>query len=234
MAVDLSVMGVSSITSWLAKFVINPLLWLIIIVGFVLGVFLILYLRKKRKLAFPVIEMVDHGSGKFAINVLKGGYFGKTLYLKGLWWKGEEVFRVSSGEIILDLSTEDYQEINGKRGVVCFRDPINQDILVPITRCQFKNKELLAEIANASYRDAAVDIFKESVKETSEWKEKLIQFGMWAAVIIFSLVAIIVIIQMIKNGQSKAAELMLQAGDKGLEACRQICREAVSVAVNAP
>ena len=110
------------------------------------------------------------------------------------------------------------------------------------TPARDKNKEVfvgtppkpikLAEIAPGSYRDAAVDIFKEAVRETTDWKDKLIQFGAWALVVIFSLIAIIVITQMVKAGQAQAADLLLQAGTEGAQACKEICKEAVNIAYN--
>jgi len=221
---------VSSITAIILKWVINPLFWFLLIVGFVVGVILILVIRKRRRLIYKTVEMVDIGKGKIAFNNIKSGWFGKTIYLKGLWWSGEEVLRTGTGEIIEDFSTEDFQEIDGKRGVVCFRDPINQNILVPISRGKFNNKELVADIAPASYRDAAIDIYNQAVKETTDWKDKVIQFIAWALVIIFSLIAIIVIVQYVKSAQDKAAELLLQAGTKGAEACSNICKEAVNIA----
>lgn len=222
----------SGITNYIINWVINPLFWLLLIVGFLLGVVLILYIRKKRKLIYKTVEIVDLGRGKVAFNNLKSGWFGKTLYFRGLWWSGEEVLRTATGEIIEEFSTEDFQEVDGKRGVVCYRDPINQNILMPINKAKFNNKELVADIAPASYRDAAIDIFNQAVKETSDWKDKVLQFIAWALVIVFSLISIIVIVQYVKSGQDKAAELLLQAGTKGAEACANICKEAVSVATS--
>lgn len=219
----------SQTTALLKAWVINPALWLVLILVFALGVFVILYIRKKRQLKFPTIELVDLGSGKVAMNVIKSGFYGRKLYLNGLWWGGEEVLRTGTGEIIESFSTEDFQEVDGVRGVVCYRDPLNQNILVPINKAKFNNKELVADIAPASYRDVAVDIFNETVKETSDFKEKIIQFLGWALVVIFSLIAIIVIVQMVKNGQSESKDLLLQAGAKGAEACKNICSDALNI-----
>jgi hypothetical protein len=183
---------------------------------------------------YPVAEVVDLGRGHGAINCdLKAGYFGKKLYLKGLWWSGEEVVRTNLGDIIEDFSTEDFQEVNGQRGIVCFRDPLRRNVLVPINRFEVKNKELVANIAPSDYTDTAIDIVKDAVAETSDWKDKLIQFAGWALVVVFSLVAIIVIVQMVKNGQDKTAELILNGGDKFIGGCKEICSQAVSQALSA-
>jgi len=93
-----------------------------------------------------------------------------------------------------------------------------------------KQKELLAAIAPADYTDAAIDIINDAVAETTDWKDKMIQFGSWALVVVFSLIAIIIIANMVKNGQAEAKDLILQAGTKGAEACKEICRQAVNIA----
>lgn len=226
-------MDFSGISSMIMTWIVNPLLWLLIIIFMILAGLGILWFRRKRKLLYPVAEVVDLGRGHGAINTdLKAGYFGKKLYLRGLWWTGEECVRTNLGDIIEDFSTEDFQEVNGERGIVCFRDPLRRNVLVPINKFEVKNKEFVACIAPSDYTDTAIDIVKDAVNETSDWKDKLIQFGAWALVVIFSLVAIIVIVQMVKNGQDKSAELLLNAGKQGAEACRSICSDAVSKALS--
>ncbi len=205
--------GIGIVSGMLMGWITQPLIWMIIIflfLGLTVG---LLFFRKKKLLKYTVIEVVDHGSGKFSLNTLKAGYFGKNVQLKGLWWSGEEVLRTGTGEIIANFSTEDYQEINGKRGIVCIRDPNNQDVLVPISAAQIKNKELLLEIAPRSYREAAIDIYRQTTKETKDWKDKLVQFGGWALVVIFSLISIIIITKMVQHGQAEAKDLILQAGE---------------------
>lgn len=221
-------MAVSDATQWVLQWVINPLFWFLLVIVFILGTIGILWYRKKKRLQFPTIELVDLGNGKTAINNLRSGWFGKKLYLKGLWWTGEEVLRIKSGEIIEDFSTEDYQEVDGERGVVCYRNPVDQNILVPISQTKFLNKELVAEIAPASYRDVAVDIVKDAIAETTEWRDKILQFISWALVVVFSLIAIVVITQMVKSGQTEAKDLILKAGETCLEAGKNVCSQIAS------
>lgn len=226
-------MDLGSISGIILQYVVNPLLWLILIIFFILAFLGILFIRKKRRLLYPVAEIVDLGKGNGAINCdLKAGYFGKKLYAKGLWWSGEEVMRTNLGDIIEDFSTEDFQEVNGERGIVCFRDPLRRNVLVPISKFKIEGKELVANIAPSDYTDTAIDIVKDAVAETTDWKDKLIQFAGWALVVVFSLVAIIVIIQMVKNGQDKSAELLLQSGTEGAKACKDICSQAISQALS--
>ena len=225
MAIDIGGAG-SLLISWL----LNPLIWVLIIalvIGFTFG---ILIIRKRRKLIYQCLELVDYGSGKYGYNMLKCGYFGKSKALKGLWDSGEEQMETKDGEIIYEFSTEDFQEVNGKRGVICFRDPVNQNILVPISKTKVENKELLAEIAPAEFRDVALTIIKDADKETSDWKEKMIQFVMWGLIVVFSLVSIIVIAQMVKHGQTEASELIAQASTTCLESAKSVCSQIASAA----
>jgi len=82
---------------------------------------------------------------------MKAGYFGKKSYLKGLWWSGEEVLKTSCNDTVAYFSTEDFQEVNGERGIICYRDPIRRNILFPISKLQMENKELIAAVAPADY-----------------------------------------------------------------------------------
>ena len=227
-------MALGDYTGMLMQWILTPAIWLILIFVFLVGVFGILWLRKKRRLQFECLEIVDLNS-RAGFNLIKCGYFGKRLWLGGLWWTGEEALITATGEIIHNFSTEDFQEINGKRGVVCYRDPIRQNILVPITKVGVKGKELLAAIAPADYTGVAVDIVRDAATETNDWKDKLIQFGTYAFIGIVLLITVIMVIQFVKGSQKEAAELLLQAGDRGIAACREIWTQAITtVGSNAP
>lgn len=220
MAMDFSNMG-GMLIGWL----FNPLIW-VLIIALVLGATIgILTIRKKRKLLYECIELVNYGENKYGYNVIKCGYYGKKKMLKGLWDSGEEQMETKDGEIIYEFSTEDFQEVNGKRGIIAFRDPVNQNILVPISKTNVTNKELLAEIAPAEFRDVALDIIRDVDVETKDWKEKIIQFVMWGMVVIFSLVSIIVITQMVKNGQTESANLIVKAGEICLTNAKEVCSQ---------
>lgn len=232
----------SFFTSGLFKMLISPIFWIILLIGIMMGLTAVLWVRKKRRLKFPTVEFIDLGNGKVGLNFLKSGWFGKTSYLNGLWWSGNEVLKLESGEEILEFSTEDYQEVNGQRGILCYRDPEDQDMIVPITKLTlpkfkktaigkvlFKNKELVAEIAPASFRDAAVDAFNQSTKETQDWKEKIIQYVVYGVIAIVLLIVVIVIIKFAEGQMQKAADLITNAAPKAAENCKSMCRDMVSV-----
>lgn len=218
----------SGLFNMILGWLFNPLIWLLIVFLVLGATFGILLIRRKRKLVYPCLEMVSYSPGKMGFNVLKCGWFGKKKYLKGLWDTGDEQLETQDKDIIYEFSTEDFQEINGRRGVVVYRDPVNQNILVPINKASVKNGDLLAEIAPAEYRDVALDIIKEADKETSDFAEKILQFALWAITVIFSLVAVIVIAQMVKHGQTEAAELLKNAGGICSEYAKQTCAELMA------
>jgi hypothetical protein len=221
----------SGFTKTLTSWIINPMIWLLII-AIVLGItFGFLIMRKRRKLMFPAAEIVDlGGQGKTCINFIgkKGaGWFGKKRWLFNLWDYGDEVMRIKDGSIIEEFSEEDFQEVNGTRGVIFYRDPIRR-LLFPINKLTVHNKELVTCIAPATYTDTALDIIKAGEDETKDWKEKIMQFLIWAGIIIFSLVAIIVITQMVKNGQENAAKLIVDAGETCMKNAKEVCGQIVS------
>ena len=227
MAFDLTSIGASAL-----QWVINPLIWFLILVLMLVVLYMFLAFKKKKILRFPTIEIVDLGEGRLSMNSLKSGWFGSKWMFGGLWTTGDKELKISTGETIYYFATSDYQEVDNQRGVICFRNPLQQNILVPISQIKLdaEGRALLAKIAPADYRDVAVDIFRETVKETGDWKEKLLLFGSIALVVIFALISIIIIAQMVKSGQDKASELLLSAGEKGAEACKEICNQAVQYA----
>lgn len=232
----------SPVTSMLFQWLLSPFIWFALIFVFIAATFGFMWIRKKRKLIYDCLEIVHYSNGKAGFNLIKAGWFGKKKALRRLYDYGEEQVETQDGDVILNFSTEDFQEINGKRGIVCARDPVNPDILAPVTRLDKKNikrlnqvtnvkvdgLEMLAEIAPAEYRDAALRIIDEADRETSDFTKQVIQWVLIGGTIIFALVAIIVISQMVKQGQKEAAELIVSAGDICLKNAKEVCQTLVS------
>jgi len=216
----------------LYAWIVNPLIWIVLIMFTLLVSFGILWLRRKRRLVFPTIEIVDLGNKKFGLNNLKAGWFGRKKYLFRLIDRGEEILETQYGDEVLDFSTEDYQEVNGKRGVVCYRDPLNQKILVPINQLEIKNKQLLAEIPPASYIDTVIDLVKDSEKETRDMTNQIVQWVMFGLIVIFALVSIIVIVNYAKSSIQEANDLVLSAGQTCLSSAKAVCSDIANIAVN--
>lgn len=225
----------SGATKLLIDWLLSPFIWFALIFVFLAATFGFLWIRKKRKLIYPCLEIVDYSNGKMGFNQIKAGWFGKKKALRGWIDYGEEQVETQDGDLILNFSTEDFQEINGKRGIVCHRDPVNPDILVPITRATVKGKDMLAEIAPAEYRDAVLRIIDEADRETSDLTTKIVQWVLLGGTIIFALVAIIVITQMVKQGQKEAAELIANSGEICLKNAKEVCQTlATSIAGSSP
>lgn len=214
----------SGATQLLVQWLVSPFIWIVFIFIFLVGTFGILWIRRKRKLIYSILEFVDYENGKTGINLMKGGYYGKKKALRGWWDYGEEQLETQDGDRILNFSTQDFHEFNGKRAIVVARDPVNQDILAPISKVKIKGQQMLAEIAPAEYRDAALDIINEADRETSDWTKRVIEWVLFGMVIIFALVAIIVITQMVKQGQATAAKLIVDAGDTCLKSAKEVCQ----------
>jgi hypothetical protein len=218
---------INQIGGFIFAYIFNPLMWLIIIIGILVVTFGFLKLRRMRAMKFPAVEFVDLGNGKMGMNLLKCGWIGIKLQLKGWWWSGREVMRTDAMEIVQLFSEEDFQEVNGKRGVVFYRDPVSRTLL-PISQLKVKNKELALAIPDGDYVDNAISIVRDAEKETSDRMAQLIQWAIMGGIIIFALVSIIIIVQMVTKSQDKASELILSAGKTCLESAKAVCSEIAS------
>lgn len=223
----------SAFTGLLLQWLLSPLIWFVLIFVFIGGTFGFLYIRKRRKLIYSMLELVKYKGGKAGFNLIQGGWFGKKKFLRGWWDYGEEQLETQDGDKILNFSTEDFQEINGKRGIVVARDPLNPDILVPVSKISFDGEEMLAGIAPADYRDAAAEIINDVNRETSDWTKQVVMYILFAAVIIFALVSVIVITQMVKNGQTEASNLIVEAGETCLKNAKDVCQQIATTVVGA-
>lgn len=219
------------IFSWLT----TPFIW-VFIVFIICGVtWVFLVVRKKRKMIYDCIELVDLGE-QLGINTFKCGYVGRKKHLFGWWDSGDEVLQTDTGERIEQFSTRFFKQINGHKGVVCFRHPERQEILIPVDKVKMdeKYKTLIASIASADYSNTAVDIIKETELETSDWTKNVMEWALLGGTIIFALVAIILVTQMVKHGQTEASELIKSAGDTCLSGAKEVCSQIASLASKAP
>jgi len=197
----------------------NPLVWIVVILAVIGVTFGFLFLRKRKKLTFPAAEIVDLGSGKTSFNFLgrKGaGWFGKKRAFFNLWDYGDEIIRTNKGEIVEQFSEEDFQEVNGKRGIIFYRDPIRR-LLFPINKLKVVNKDLVSAIAPAEYTDTGVEIIKANIKETKDKWAELAPYVALGLMAILLVISIVVITQMIGHSQDKANQLILDGGKNCLE-----------------
>ena len=221
-------MDTSSFTGGMFGLLSTFLFWGVLVLFLVFIGFVFLMIRKGKKLSVPIIELTPLGRGKFGVKTgkkLKGGWFKHKTTFFGLWDYGyEEVFRTKDHRKVLSVSSEDYHEINGRMGLLCMRSPEDPKILVPISRAKVENGDILFKIAPADYRSVVVDIVKSAEKETQDKVDKIMQYVFWGGIIIFSFIAIILITQMVKNGQTEAKDLMLEAGKMNVDQLKIMCQ----------
>lgn len=218
--------------------ILNPLIWLLIILFSVGAVAGFLLIRKRRKLIYPSAEIIVLNNGKTSLNFLgnkSAGWFGKHWSLFKLWDSGPEVLRIKDGTIVEEFSEEDFLEVNGKRAVVFVRNPESK-LLFPINKLEISedDRALMARVAPASYTEVSADILKAAEAEIKNTWEKILPIIMFGVVVIFALVSIIVITQMVKNGQQEASKLIVEAGKTCLENAKSVCSQFASIASNAP
>lgn len=225
----------SGATQLLFDWLLSPFVWFALIFVFVAATFGFLWIRKKRKLIYDCLEVVDYDNGKAGFNLIKAGWFGKKKALRRWLDYGEEQVETQDGDLILNFSTEDFQEVNGKRAIVCARDPVNPDILVPLSKINIRGKAMFADIAPAEYRDAALRIIDEADRETKDMTAQIVQWVLIGGTIIFALIAIILVTQMVKNGQAEASRLITEAGQTCLQNAKEVCQNlATSTAGASP
>jgi len=221
-------MDTSGFTSGMFNMLSSFLFWFVLAILFVVVVMGFLLIRRNRKLTNTVFEITSLGRGKIGIKTgrkMKGGWFKHHSTFFGLWDYGsEEVFKLKDNRIVLNISSEDFHEINGRMGVLIQRSPEDPRIIVPINKARLENGELLTKIAPADYRGTVVDIIKKAEKETSDKLDKIMQYAFWGGIILFSFISIILITQMVKNGQTEAKDLILEAGRMSGEQLKTICQ----------
>ncbi len=200
MAYNLGGMG-GAIVSWGSSMLFWSIVALIIVAIFV-G---FLYVKKQFSYKFPVLEVVGVGQGKVMIEKSKCGWFKKKSMFFGLIETGgEQEMRVKAGNRkVQQVSSMDYQEMNGKRCLIVKRKDDDPNVLVPLSSFEISNEKLLAAIAPADYRDAAIDILDEKRKETLTWWDENKSTLLLAGVIIFALISLIIIFNFAK-GESAA------------------------------
>ena len=237
MAIDLTnpAGSLGNLSGSITKFLFTPLVWFGIIIFVLVGLVMILVLKKRRNLRFPCHEVTA-----FGINTFKVGWFGIDWKLGGLYTRGRKVLRTKEGEIIANFHETDFVEINGTRGVIVYRDPQSK-LLYPLQFTQFQpNKgefdKIKTKVPPREFVDTAIDIIRETTTETQDRLQKILQFAGWALVVIASLVAIIVVTQMVKTGQQEASELIVKAGETCLSNARDICNQLINdrVSTSAP
>jgi hypothetical protein len=208
MAFDIS--GVSNIALGWFK---SGVFWLILTAVLTLCAFILLYVNKKRKLKYNCGEIVSFGNGKIGLNMMTAGSFKKNTALFGMWDYGREFrYKTNDGRTIYDASENDLHDINGRKGFLVRRKDGDPKILVPVSRVEWRNENLLFEIAPSDFRDASNDIIDSSTKETQGWADKYLPYIMIGGIVIFFVITMILASQFFNRTVDKAGQILLQAG----------------------
>lgn len=183
----------------------STLTWAIVLFLIMVVTFLFLKLKQAKKFRYPCLEIISLGQGKCSFYKSKAGWFKKNRKFFNLVEVGgeSELICKDGKRKIHNISSTDYHEFNGKRCVVCKRKDDDPDILVPINKVEINNLGLLASIAPADYRDAAVQILEDKKKETMSWLDKNAPLLIAMGVFIFGLIALIIVFNFAK-GESSA------------------------------
>jgi len=205
MALDISIIG---------KFFLSPLMWVGII--FALLIFGVggLWLRRQKKLEYMCLIHAPAGNGKASWILTKAGWFKENDFLK-LWDYGsEEVIKVKDGRKVFGVTRDNMHFFKGKRCLVLTEKGDDRKVLVPIDKFHFDeiSQESLMEIAPVDLRDVSSQIIQSSDKELRSTMEKVMQYVLLGGVVVVTLICVIMVMQMVKNSQTEASRLILEAG----------------------
>ena len=202
--------GFGDITGTLYGWLSSGIFWFVMAILLTAGVLILLKVNKSRKLRWNCLELLSYGNGKVGINSLRAGLFKKKTTAFGLWDYGHEnVIKTDDGRIILEGTTDDLQDIFGRKGFIIRRKDDDPKILVPVSKVKWHNEGALFEIAPADFRDASVNIVDTASKETSTWADKYLPYIMLGGMVIFFIVGFILASQFFNRTVDKAGEILI-------------------------
>ena len=180
-------------------------LWLAVFLGaIILFTGFLLFLRWG-KMKFPALEQIGIGNDKVSIKIKKAGWMKSYRTFFGLIERGgSEDMYLNDGRKVLNFSSTDFHDINGKPGIICRRHETDPKMVVPISTVKISNPELIEAIAPADYRDAAIDFMKKAERETMGWWEQNWQVIMNYAILFFGIIMLIVLANVVGQQLSEA------------------------------
>ena len=205
----------------------STIFWVAIIGGLFILLFGMLYIRKQKRLSIPVIEITNIGGGKVGIKYGKAGWFKSKSFLGLIDYAGEQHLTMKDGRVIQLGSSEDFHEINGRRGLLIQRKSDDPKILVPLGQAQvnklkiekgqiikdvtLSNPILLTAIAPADYRDASVKLTEQAERETMSGFMKVLPIVGGFIMVLILFVVVILVIQYSKHSQTEAWKNTMEA-----------------------
>jgi hypothetical protein len=200
----------SNITSMFTGWLFSGMFWIIITFVLLVGIaFFYGYFSRRGKLKYTCLEFVRFGNGKVGINQMKAGLFGTKKFLGFFDYGREKVIKVSDGRIIQQAKSSHLHDIFGKKGYIVMRKPNDNKILVPLSKIEFDNMNLLMAIAPADYRDASVRIFNQAVEETKGTWEKLLPYIAIGLCVVLTIINVVVNMQMTNHTIDKVGNMLI-------------------------
>lgn len=214
--------GLGSMGGMMFGWLTTIFFWLgvgVIFIGITVG---FLILKRNKRLRFNVIEITDLGGGKIGCESLKGGWFrSQTMFFGLIEVGGEEIFKVKDRGImggsmrrrVLCASSEDYHDINGRRGLIVQRKGDDTSILLPISKFKLEeeSKKMLMSIAPADFRDGSVALIEDATRETKGTWERFLPVIMFAGLGVLMLICMILLVKMVQSSQAEAWKNTMEA-----------------------
>lgn len=255
----------NSIVGFVPTWLYSPVFWTIFLVILPLMGYLFLLTLKRKKLVYAVMEIVDlggetkEGNGKININFLGGksaGYFGSKWKMGGLISYGQPtVMRLKSGEIVEKFNEQCFQEINGRRGIIVYRDPANR-VMIPVQGMDIEqtvakeekaegkvegdakvyptsgfrvtNRNVLATLSPQDYSNTSVDIINKRTQETSDKLSAIAQAITLGIIGIVLIIGIIFVINYAAKTTGNAQVIATETIKTCAESMKTVCQEVVS------
>jgi len=192
---------------------LTPILWVIFIFGMLLLGVGSLWLRRQRKLEYECLIFSQVGDGKTSIKLTKAGWF-KERSLLGLWDYGtEEKIRTKDGRVIFGLTRANMHFFKDKRAIICIEKGDDKKVLVPLDRLDLseESRRMLGSIAPVDLRDVSSQILSKNASELKSTMMQYMQMAIFAGLIVFAIIGIILVTQMVKSGQAESKDLILQS-----------------------
>lgn len=171
---------------------------------------------------------IDDILSKFSLKFFKAGIFGRDIYMKMLFWKGDRTYRLSDTSVIYGMSDSYWQEVNGKRGIVFIRDPKNSHICIPIKGLKLSGTEVFAAVAPAPVKTAITDYLRKARRETQPQNSQTLQMIGLVAICITIIVGIVFMTNYGGKITSEGQKYVLDAQGGATAQCAAICKEAAT------
>ena len=176
------------------NFMTSAFFWVILVIAILALAMGGLFLFKRSKYKIHVLKWIQVGDKKVIVESTKAGWFGKDKIFLNLIDRGkEQQLEMKDGNVVQQVSSEDYQDFNGHRAIFVKRKDDDPRIWVPLKSFKVDNEEVLASIAPGDFRDAGTALMKEADREIMGNSSLVMQYVAIIGVILLVIFAVIFI-----------------------------------------